>query len=234
MLVCLAAATSWAAGSFYSKRLPLPDDAFAATAYEMLIGGMAMVATGLVAGEAGDVHLSRFSTDSLLALAYLIFIGSLLAYTAYVWLLKNAPISTVATYAYVNPVIAIFLGWAILSGTDHPDHGRGRGVDRAVRGRGGAPRGRIRGGGGAGGRGRAAAGSGRAAGRLIARQPVSALKPCRPTSRTKWAPISDRTRSSPFSVRSKSTTSSWPPSPIGCTRRPPSASCRASGPGTRG
>jgi drug/metabolite transporter (DMT)-like permease len=115
LLVCLAAATSWAAGSFYSRRLPLPDDAFAATAYEMLLGGVAMVATGLVAGEAGDVHLSRFSTDSLLALAYLIFIGSLLAYTAYVWLLKNAPISTVATYAYVNPVIAIFLGWAILS-----------------------------------------------------------------------------------------------------------------------
>src|SRR3954451_21565569 len=115
VLVCLAAATSWAAGSFYSNRLPRPADAFAATAYEMLLGGLAMVATGLVAGEAGDVHLSKFSTDSLLALAYLIFIGSLLAYTAYVWLLKNAPISTVATYAFVNPVIAIFLGWAILS-----------------------------------------------------------------------------------------------------------------------
>jgi drug/metabolite transporter (DMT)-like permease len=115
LLLTLAAATSWAAGSFYSKRLPLPDDAFAATAYEMLLGGMAMAATGLVVGEAGDVHVSRFSTDSVLALAYLIFIGSLLAFTAYVWLLKNAPISTVATYAYVNPVIAIFLGWAILS-----------------------------------------------------------------------------------------------------------------------
>jgi drug/metabolite transporter (DMT)-like permease len=115
VLVCLGAAVSWAAGSFYSSRLPLPDDAFAATAYEMLIGGLAMAATGLVAGEAGDVHFSKFSSDSLLALAYLIFIGSLLAYTAYVWLLKNAPISTVATYAFVNPVIAIFLGWTILS-----------------------------------------------------------------------------------------------------------------------
>jgi drug/metabolite transporter (DMT)-like permease len=115
VLVCLGAAVSWAAGSFYSSRLPLPDDAFAATAYEMLIGGLAMAATGLVAGEAGDVHFSKFSSDSLIAFAYLIFIGSLLAYTAYVWLLKNAPISTVATYAFVNPVIAIFLGWAILS-----------------------------------------------------------------------------------------------------------------------
>src|SRR4051812_19552449 len=115
VLVAFAAAVSWATGSFYSSRLPLPDDAFVATAYEMLLGGLAMVATGLVAGEASDVHLSAFSTDSWLALAYLVFIGSLLAFTAYVWLLKNAPISTVATYAYVNPVIAIFLGWAILS-----------------------------------------------------------------------------------------------------------------------
>jgi drug/metabolite transporter (DMT)-like permease len=115
VLVCLGAAVSWAAGSFYSSRLPLPEDAFAATAYEMLIGGLAMAATGLVAGEAGDVHFSKFSSDSLLAFAYLVFIGSLLAYTAYVWLLKNAPISTVATYAFVNPVIAIFLGWTILS-----------------------------------------------------------------------------------------------------------------------
>jgi drug/metabolite transporter (DMT)-like permease len=115
VLVGHAAAVSWAAGSFYSSRLPLPDDAFAATAYEMLIGGVAMALTGLVAGEASDVHFSEFSSDSLLAFAYLIFIGSLLAYTAYVWLLKNAPISTVATYAFVNPMIAIFLGWAILS-----------------------------------------------------------------------------------------------------------------------
>jgi drug/metabolite transporter (DMT)-like permease len=61
------------------------------------------------------VHPDRFSTDSLIAFAYLIFIGSLVAYTAYVWLLQNAPISKVATYAYVNPMIAIFLGWAILS-----------------------------------------------------------------------------------------------------------------------
>jgi drug/metabolite transporter (DMT)-like permease len=115
VLLVVVASLSWAAGSFYSSRLPLPKDAFAATAYEMLIGGLAMVVVGLLAGEAGDVHFSRFSGDSVLAFAYLIFIGSLLAFTAYVWLLRNAPISTVATYAFVNPVIAIFLGWAILS-----------------------------------------------------------------------------------------------------------------------
>jgi drug/metabolite transporter (DMT)-like permease len=115
VLLTLVASLSWAAGSFYSRRLPLPKDAFASTAFQMLLGGIAMIAAGLVAGEAGDVRLSAFSADSLLAFAYLIFIGSLLAFTAYVWLLRNAPISTVATYAFVNPVIAIFLGWAILS-----------------------------------------------------------------------------------------------------------------------
>jgi drug/metabolite transporter (DMT)-like permease len=114
VLVCMAAAVSWASGSFYSSRLPLPEDVMAATAYEMLLGGVAMTVVGLIAGEAGDVHVASFSTDSLLAFAYLIFVGSLLAFTAYVWLLGNAPISTVATYAFVNPVIAIFLGWAIL------------------------------------------------------------------------------------------------------------------------
>jgi len=115
VLVCVAAAVSWATGSFYARRLPLPADAFASTAWQMLLGGAAMLAVGLVAGEGGDVHPGHFSLDSVLALVYLITIGGLLAYTAYNWLLKNAPISTVATYAYVNPVIAIVLGWAILS-----------------------------------------------------------------------------------------------------------------------
>jgi len=115
VLVCVAAALSWASGSFYSRRLPQPRDALASTAWQMLLGGLAMVLVGLAAGEAGDVDPGAFSTDSLLALAYLITIGSLLAFTAYTWLLKNAPISTVATYAYVNPVIAILLGWSILS-----------------------------------------------------------------------------------------------------------------------
>ena len=81
----------------------------------MAAGGVTMLVAGLAVGEASEVHPSRFSTDSVLAFAYLIFIGSLVAYTAYVWLLQNAPISKVATYAYVNPVIAIFLGWSILS-----------------------------------------------------------------------------------------------------------------------
>jgi drug/metabolite transporter (DMT)-like permease len=113
LVVC--AAFSWALGSFSSQHVPLPPDALLSTALQMAGGGLTLLVAGLVTGETSDVHPDRFSTDSLLAFAYLIFIGSLVAYTAYVWLLQNAPISKVATYAYVNPVIAIFLGWAILS-----------------------------------------------------------------------------------------------------------------------
>jgi drug/metabolite transporter (DMT)-like permease len=81
----------------------------------MLLGGFTSIVAGLAHGEAGGVDAGSFSSDSILAFVYLIFIGSLVAFSAYVWLLQNAPISKVATYAYVNPVIAIFLGWAILS-----------------------------------------------------------------------------------------------------------------------
>ena len=115
VLTCLAASLSWAAGSFYSRHTPLPADALLSTAWQMMLGGGAMVVAGALAGEVGGVDPSAFSAKSLLAFSYLIFIGSLVAFTAYVWLLRNVPISTVATYAFVNPVIAIFLGWAILS-----------------------------------------------------------------------------------------------------------------------
>jgi len=116
LLVVLAAAL-WALGSFWSRspRVSLPGDAFLSTSIQMLIGGAFMLAVGLIAGEAGEADLGAISADSALAFGYLVVIGSLLAFTAYVWLLQNAPISIVATYAYVNPIIAVFLGWAILS-----------------------------------------------------------------------------------------------------------------------
>jgi drug/metabolite transporter (DMT)-like permease len=114
-VLVLLAAFSWATGSFTSRKLPLPPNALLSTAVQMFGGGITLLVAGLAFGESSDVHPDRFSTDSLLAFAYLILIGSLVAYTAYVWLLQNAPISKVATYAYVNPVIAIFLGWSILS-----------------------------------------------------------------------------------------------------------------------
>jgi drug/metabolite transporter (DMT)-like permease len=110
ILVLVAAAFSWAAGSFASGRLGLPSDPVVTTAWQTLIGGVSMVVVGLLAGEGSEFDVSAFSTESILGLIYLIVMGSLVAYTAYVWLLQNAPISQVATYAYVNPVVAIALG----------------------------------------------------------------------------------------------------------------------------
>jgi drug/metabolite transporter (DMT)-like permease len=114
LLTCVGAAVMWAAGSFATPRLTMPKDPLASTGWQMLLGGLAITLIGLVAGEAGDVHVEAFSTRSLLGLAYLIVMGSWVAFTAYAWLLQNAPLSKVATYAYVNPVVAIVLGWLIL------------------------------------------------------------------------------------------------------------------------
>jgi drug/metabolite transporter (DMT)-like permease len=110
ILIVVGAAFSWASGSFVSGKLPIPKDPIVATAWQMVIGGLAMTLVGLAAGEASEVDVGAFSTESVLAFAYLVFIGSLVAFTAYVWLLQHAPISQVATYAYVNPVVAIALG----------------------------------------------------------------------------------------------------------------------------
>jgi drug/metabolite transporter (DMT)-like permease len=115
LLFLVLAAPCWALGSYLSKRRTLPADPFLSTALQMMLGGATSAVAGMLSGELGDVHVAAFSGRSLAGFAYLIAIGSLVAFTAYVWLLQHAPISKVATYAYVNPVIAIFLGWAILS-----------------------------------------------------------------------------------------------------------------------
>ena len=114
-VLVLCAAFSWALGSFLSRGAPLPRDALLSTSLQMLAGGVLSGILGVVTGELGALHPAHFSARSLGAFVYLVFIGSIVAYTAYVWLLQNAPISKAATYAYVNPVIAIFLGWAVLS-----------------------------------------------------------------------------------------------------------------------
>ena len=104
----------WASGSFAATKVRLPRDAFVSTGWQMLIGGAICALAGLATGEASDVEPGAFSGESLVALAYLITFGSLLAFSAYAWLLQNAPVSRVATYAYVNPVVAIALGAVIL------------------------------------------------------------------------------------------------------------------------
>ena len=114
MLVVLAALL-WASGSFAASRMDRPNDLLTTTAWQMLLGGAFMTGVGLAAGEAGDLHLAEISVESASAFVFLILIGSIAAFTAYNWLLQNVAISTVSTYAFVNPVIAVFLGWLILS-----------------------------------------------------------------------------------------------------------------------
>jgi drug/metabolite transporter (DMT)-like permease len=111
MVLVVVSSTLWATGSFLSGRIPLPRDSFAATAYEMLAGGVVLLPIGLATTHP---HFSAFSSRSIGGWFYLVTFGSLVGYTAYVWLLDNAPIGTVATYAYVNPVVAIALGAIVL------------------------------------------------------------------------------------------------------------------------
>jgi drug/metabolite transporter (DMT)-like permease len=108
------AALSWAVGSMYARKAPLPARPLVSTAMQMLAGGVLLGLAGIVAGEIGDVELARVSLRSVLGLAYLIVFGSWVGFTAYAWLLRVARTSLVATYAYVNPVVAVFLGWMIL------------------------------------------------------------------------------------------------------------------------
>lgn len=115
VLTVLGAALSWAVGSWASGRVPLPRDPFVATTWEMLGGGLVMLVAGVGRGETRGLDLAAAERSGWLALAYLIVFGSIVAFTAYVWLLRNAPLSLVATYAYVNPVVAVVLGAVVLS-----------------------------------------------------------------------------------------------------------------------
>lgn len=111
----LVVALSYATGSFLSPRLPLPADTFSTSAAQMLLAGLTMTAAGLLTGEASRLDFASVSSSSVWALSYLIGPGSLLAYTAYVWLLAHVPVAKVTTYAHVNPVVAVLLGWLVLS-----------------------------------------------------------------------------------------------------------------------
>jgi len=110
--VLMVAAISWANGSLYSRRAVLPGSQLLATSMEMLAGGAALFVVSLVSGETSHVQLAAISLRSWLAVGYLALFGSIIGFTAYVWLLRVTAVSRVATYAYVNPVIAIMLGWA--------------------------------------------------------------------------------------------------------------------------
>jgi drug/metabolite transporter (DMT)-like permease len=110
-LVIVSSALCWAAGSLYSRGAALPKRPLVSAGLASLCGGALLFATSAVLGELGQV---RYSLDALLALGYLVVAGTFVGFTAYVWLLRAAPISLVATYAYVNPIVAVILGWALL------------------------------------------------------------------------------------------------------------------------
>jgi drug/metabolite transporter (DMT)-like permease len=108
----LVASLSWAYGSLYGQRAKLPSSQLLATGMQMLGGGFLLFLAGVLTGEPARLALSQVSPRSLYALAYLSVFGAVIAFTAYVWLLRVASPVLVSTYAYVNPVVAVFLGWA--------------------------------------------------------------------------------------------------------------------------
>ncbi len=114
VLAVLLSPVFWATGSLYSRTAHAPRRPLVSTAMQMLGGSAVLFLLALVSGDIFAVRLADITPVSLAAVGYLIVVGSLVGYTAYIWLLRVAPISLVATYAYVNPVVAVFLGWLIL------------------------------------------------------------------------------------------------------------------------
>ena len=109
----IVAALSWSLGSLASRRAPLPRETLLATAMEALAGGAALWIAGLAGGEGSALHLRDLTARSALALGYLIVFGSIVGFSAYVWLLKVVAPDRVSTYAFVNPIVAVILGIAL-------------------------------------------------------------------------------------------------------------------------
>jgi drug/metabolite transporter (DMT)-like permease len=105
----------WAAGTIWMRNVQMPESPVLSSAMQMLAGGAALVIAASLMGETRGFHIANVSAISWLSLAYLILFGSIIAFTAYTWLHMAAPPSRVATYAYVNPVVAVLLGWALAS-----------------------------------------------------------------------------------------------------------------------
>ena len=115
LLALLVAPLFWALGTLYAmKRAVLPAPALFSTGLQMVVGGFAFLIVAVLTGEMASVDLTEVSTTSWFGITYLIVMGGLVAFPTYAWLLTVAPIGKIATYAYVNPVVAVFLGWLIL------------------------------------------------------------------------------------------------------------------------
>jgi drug/metabolite transporter (DMT)-like permease len=120
-VMLVLASASWAWGSVVSKSAPLPKSPFLATSMEMIGGGVLLLLTALAVGQFARVRPAEVSANAVLAWLFLVVFGSLVGFTAYIWLLGVTSIAKAGTYAYVNPIVAVFLGWAIL---DEPVTGR--------------------------------------------------------------------------------------------------------------
>lgn len=116
-IAIIVAAMAWATGSIYGLRAPVPKSAIQTSGMQMFSGGIVLFVVSLLSGEMFRFDISQVSSNSVFGLIYLIIFGSLIGFTAYSWLLKNAQPSIVATYAYINPVVAVFLGWLIANET---------------------------------------------------------------------------------------------------------------------
>jgi len=112
-LLVLGGAGAWAAGSLIARYWPRPESAALGNGMQMLAGAVGLFLGGILRGELGAVDPGTFSMESLLAVLYLIVFGSLLAFSAYMWLLHNTTPAVASTYAYVNPMVALFLGWGL-------------------------------------------------------------------------------------------------------------------------
>lgn len=115
LVAVLVGSVSWAGGVVIAPKLKLPNDALGRTAVPLLCGAVMLLAAAGVTGEFHAVHWASISVKSILGLAYLIVFGSVVAFTAYTWLLQRCPPALVATHTYANPVVAVFLGWLLAS-----------------------------------------------------------------------------------------------------------------------
>lgn len=112
-IAVMLAALSWATGSIYGLRAPAPKSSLLTAGMQMFSGGLVLLAVSLLTGEMMRFDIAKVSANSVYGVIYLIIFGSLIGFTAYSWLLKNAQPALVSTYAYVNPIVAVFLGWLI-------------------------------------------------------------------------------------------------------------------------
>jgi drug/metabolite transporter (DMT)-like permease len=115
MLVLVGTTSAWAGGSLYARGATLPESPLLSAAMQMLAAAVFLGVFGLATGEASSVGADSFATKPVIAFVYLVLVGSLIAFSAYAWLLKNVRISVVSTYAFVNPVVAVALGTVFLS-----------------------------------------------------------------------------------------------------------------------